>query len=545
MACLGGCLGASLATAVHGQTVETPAAIERTIPQRTTPAVAAPAPTIVSTPPVPEQEAVIGGSFVLGAVHIEGARALSPDILAQAYDPYLATRVDNAVLVRIAADITRRYRDAGYLLSRATVPPQSVASGIVLIEVTEGYIGDIEIEGAGDSRSAVLEVAAGLRDPAPLRAERLERVLGLIRDMPGVAISDARLQRATDDPARHILTIAVVGDRTDGLLFTDNRGPEPDARVRLYGSAGAASVLLAGDELRTDLFAMPGEDYRFFYGQTTYSLPLGHDGLRLGMQMSAGDQYQNLAPGKIDGTSRDIAAQLTYPLVRSRAFSVSAKLAINDWHSTSRLAGDLFQRDDLTVARIGLLAWSETATRFLAEMTLARGLGVDGTTRVGDPLSSNPRGGARFTKVSISAEAAVPLSPRWAARFAFAGQVSSAPLLSVEELALGGARIGRAYDFNSLTGDEGFGGSLELAHTFGDVIRHVRRLELFGFVDGGAVYQANMTPSPLSGNTLASVGGGSRFGIENVNLSIELGIPLNELANSRAIRGFLSLSRKF
>ena len=77
-----------------------------------------------------ETGARVAGTFVLGAVNIEGATVFSSDELAKTFDPYLASIVGQAELDKIASDITDHYRNAGYILSYATVPEQSVASGI-------------------------------------------------------------------------------------------------------------------------------------------------------------------------------------------------------------------------------------------------------------------------------------------------------------------------------------------------------------------------------------------------------------------------------
>ena len=130
-------------SAAHAQT--RPGSLERTVPKfEALPTRNQPR---VETPIVPAQSEVsIAGTFVLSAVNIEGATVFNSSQLAQAFEPYLASQVGQAELNKIVAAISERYRREGYLLSYATLPAQSVQSGIVRIRVVEGYIDQVRLK---------------------------------------------------------------------------------------------------------------------------------------------------------------------------------------------------------------------------------------------------------------------------------------------------------------------------------------------------------------------------------------------------------------
>ena len=125
------------------------------------------------------------GTFTLAAVNIDGATVFSQAQLSRYFEPYLATEVDGVRLSEIADAITGRYRQAGYLLSYATIPTQSVEAGMVRLNVVEGRIDRVSVQGGGSVEGAIEAVAAPLANGAPLKASQLERVIGLIRDFPG------------------------------------------------------------------------------------------------------------------------------------------------------------------------------------------------------------------------------------------------------------------------------------------------------------------------------------------------------------------------
>ena len=483
------------------------------------------------------------GRFTLGAVHIERATVFSQAELSEDFEPYLATEVDQSKLNEIAARITDRYRKKGYLLSYAIVPPQSVRAGIVRIVVLEGLVSAIQVEGAGLGKAAVEATATPLLKDVPLRAATLERAIGLIRDMPGFTVVDVRLARSDRDAARHSLKIIVARSPVRALAYSDNRGIDTAGRMRFYSSASFSSLATTADEIRFDLFTIPGNHLRYVYGQVVAGMPIGRDGLRFAVAASAGDLHQRTS-NRIDGQSRNLSAQLSYPVLRSRALTMVGKVSLNDWRGVGDLDQARNQRDRLRVARIGFDLSNESKTRLNGEFALSRGLGFDAMTRVGDPLASRPDASGRFTKAAFMVQVVRPVSEKATLQLAMAGQYSDRPLLSVEEFALGGSRFGRAFDFNELTGDRGIAAGIEGAYRFGNLKHGPQRIELFGYVDGGRVFQAGSPPGS-QGRSLMSVGVGNRFTIAGISFSVEAGVPLKFHGKSKSMRGFFSAYRAF
>ena len=518
-------------------------AIERTIPKQQ-PATRV-APTISAPTPIVPAGSAVTGRFILGAVHIEGATAFSQAELSPLFEPYLATEVDESTLNEIAARITDRYRKAGYLLSYAMVPAQDVRAGIVRIAVVEGLVDTIRIEGAGNGLSTVEAIAAPLLKDVPLRDRTLERAIGLVRDLPGFTVVDASLTRSDADARRHALKIVVARDPIRALAYTDNRVTDENGRIRLYSSASLASLAMTGDDLRVDLFAIPGNHYRYVYGQLAASVPLGHDGLRFAASASAGKQDQRISGHDFDDSSTNFAALLSYPVLRSRALTMVAKVSINDWRSTGETGGTRIQRDRLRVARIGVDLSNESRTRLSGEFSLSRGLGFDGMTEKGDLLASRPDASGRFTKAAFTLQLTQPISEKFTLQALMAGQYSDRPVLSVEEFALGGNRLGRAFDFNAITGDRGLGGGVELAYRLGDLKRGPQGIQVFGFADGGAAFQAGSPAGVRRKNSLMSAGLGSRFTLAGVAISFEAGVPIEYQGKNKSVRAFLSAYRAF
>ena len=204
----------------------------------------------------------------------------------------------------------------------------------------------------------------------------------------------------------------------------DNRGSDSTGRMRLFSSVSMSSVAMQGDELRLDLFGMPGRRFRYLYGQLHASVPLGANGLRLALAASKGD-HQLQTDDPLDGDSTNLSAQLSYPMLRSRALTMVTKLSLNDWRSSGEEDNVLRLRDRLRVARVGVEVSNESKTRLQGEFSLSRGLGFDGMTRVGDPLASRADASGRFTKAAFNLQVARPLSDKVNLKAVLAGQYSA------------------------------------------------------------------------------------------------------------------------
>jgi hemolysin activation/secretion protein len=541
LAVLAACAGIAAPSPVFAAPPADAGAIERTIPSQGQQRMLAPALSL-PTREIPGKSAD-NRRFTLGAVNVDGATVFSQAQLSAYFEPYLATEVDQGRLAQMAAAITARYRQTGYLLSYAMVPRQDVEAGMVRLSVVEGRIGDVKVQGADTAQAAAIESIAGpLVKGGPLKSAELERAIGLIRDFPGLNVTDIALMRSDIEGGLYTLKISVAPDRIRAFTYADNRGTGSIGRSRVYNSLAISSLALPGDELRVDLFAMPGGHSSYLYGQASAAVPLGRSGMRFQISASRGDQYLR-EDERFDGQSDNVSTQLSYPFLRSRALTMIGKASLTDWRSVGSQSGNRQLRDRLRVARLGIEFSNEGKTRFQGELLLSRGLGFGGMTRVGDPLASRPDASGRFTKATLNVQASRALSDRITVRATGTAQYSNRPLLSAEEFALGGNRVGRAYRFNARTGDRGAGGGLELGYRLGKTDASRASTELFGFADGGVAVDLKSAIAPRQSRSLGSAGVGTRFSIAGITASVEAGVPLNGAHHSPRL--FASVFRSF
>lgn len=485
-----------------------------------------------ATPPVPQvvPRSTPDERLVLAGVVIDGATVFAAADFAPLYEPLLGRTVDRNEIGRLVEAITAKYREAGYILSRAYAPAQDAALGLLRIEVLEGYVDRVAFEGEpGGGRAQLEAYAERIRAERPLTLATLERYLLLISDLPGMSVRSGIAPVDPLSPA-HELLLRIARDPAEGYLALDNHSTRTIGPNILQAAARLNSPLGLNESLTLRTFTVPESTEELRFGQVRAQLPVGTDGATVAVdlwrsQIEAGGQ---LEPFDVESMEKRAALELAYPWLRSRALSlyVNAQFEYRDTEQDA-LGFPLFD-DEIRSLRLGIFAyvadgWGGATT---VTATVSQGLDVLSASRPGDPLLSRFDGDPQYTKLSAELireqEVAGPLS----AQIALAGQMTGDRMLSSEEFRLGGGLYGRAYDPSELVGDEGAAAAIELRYDLASPIDAVSGLQLFGFYDVGAVWDdiAGLGTQRFS---LASAGFGVRFTLlEQLAVTLEVANPL-------------------
>ncbi|HAD24838.1 MAG TPA: hypothetical protein DCF61_03785, partial [Alphaproteobacteria bacterium] len=85
--------------------------------------------------------------FELNEIKLIGNTVFDAGTLSQFYQQYLGQQISLGTLYEISKAIAKHYRNNGYVLTRAMPPAQRVENGVVAIEIVEGFIATVELEG--------------------------------------------------------------------------------------------------------------------------------------------------------------------------------------------------------------------------------------------------------------------------------------------------------------------------------------------------------------------------------------------------------------
>lgn len=487
---------------------------------------------------------------VLAAVIIEGARTLAPAALAPIYEPFLAQVVTMDDIAAIAERVTQAYRDEGYFLTRAFIPQQSIATGVIRVKVLEGAIVETAVEGSDHRRALVQEHLGRIRAEDPSELGTMERSILLIGDIPGLSVKDARLEEIERASGRFKLTLDLTRDSFSLFSSIDNRG-DPDAgRSEIWTSGSVFGLGPVIDRMQVGVFTVPEAPEELVYGEIKLARLIGSHGLELEARLSGSES----APGPdgnetlgTDSESLRATVTMSVPVYRRRDTSYWGRFQLDARLVEDSQDGTPILTDHLRVGRAAI----QGSTGVLGGTTWSRLEVSAGTTAFGGSSEGFDRSRAdadsSFAKVNLEASHYRDLSETVAVYGYFSGQFADDALLSSEEFGIGGLQIGRGYDYSEISGDDGLGGLLELRYGRSMDATLLESYQVYGFVDAGIVW--NRGPFEDERDTLASTGFGLRLSMpRNLNLELEAARPLTRPVNGEGSRpwlGFVTLSVAF
>jgi hemolysin activation/secretion protein len=455
--------------------------------------------------------------FQLRDIKVTGATVFSPEDLRALYEPLIGTEVSLGDILNIADEIEAKYRARGYIITRAYVPPQRVGDGVFTINVVEGYVNGLAVEG-GDAgvRDLITSYASPVLGSKPLQLQPMERGLLLSNDLPGVTASGL-LRPSPDQPGASDLAINVTEQPITGGLNFDNRGSKFTGQWTIGGDVEWNSPLHDGDQLGLNVQSSPEPQQRI-QGSARYQHPIGTDGLT----GSGSITISRGAPAGIPGAdlttdSMAYGPRLSYPVIRSReqSFYLDGGFTVQD-ATVNVLDGQVFSHDKWRVAD---LAATYTQSGFWngnssATFDVAQGLTILGATGDGSPELSRPGAKTDFTKVTGNLRRIQVLTGPVTLALNAQGQYAFAPLVVGEQITFGGYQIGRGYDPSALSGDHGLGGSAELRYDAHFDEYFVPTAQPYLFFDSAKIW-----------DRVANSGGG--LAVASTGLGVRLTLPHN------------------
>ncbi|AGH98744.1 ShlB/FhaC/HecB family hemolysin secretion/activation protein [Micavibrio aeruginosavorus] len=515
----------------------------------------------------PQAQAAPAGAenitFTLNNLQLDGVTAYKESDLRSVYAGSVGQTISLADLYGIAAALTNKYRNDGYILTQVIVPPQTIEGGNVRLQVVEGYLYSVNValeEGAPAETEAAMALIRGYANRIPagyaLNIADLERYLLFINDLPGVSARGVLSPNAANVGAAD-LNILVQRDPFEAVLGVDNYGTKYLGAIQFSG-AGALNSMLGNNERLTAQAVLapdPGQPMELAYFAAGYSQPIGTRGLRLDFDAS----YTATEPGytldefDVKGNARFLGIELNYPVIRSRNTNLYTMFSFDMRDVDTRNNIEDTRTDNIRALRTGMrlekLDRVFGAGLNVLDLELAHGLDILGASSKNDPNKSRPDGDPRFTKLNVEVQRLQRLANQWNLLLAARGQLSNGPLLSSEEFGVGGMGYGRGYDPSEIIGDEGIAGKIEVQWNLPGEFGITNSHQLYGFYDAGRVWNDDPTNAKDKANTATSAGVGVRAKIgSSTNIDMTVAVPLDrsvQTMKDQDPRFFMSVSKNF
>ena len=461
------------------------------------------------------------GSITIGAIDVNTGLDIPAEILARSYEPFIGQPATQETLRELASAVSTAARNRGYIFASAQIPPQSVRIGVVQVLVDPGSIDEVRIVGSQNKK--LRKILNLLRSDAAV-ANIVERQLLLAGDLPGITLLNSNYQR---ENGKGVLIVSVREDQAKGRATVDNYGPETLGPIRMRLDLDVTGLLTDSDVLTTNVISSVLQPKELTYINSRYAITLGDGGTVIGISGAAGRTRSggNLRGFNFTGRNRYASIFASQALKRSNDLNLwlNAELAYLEVQQSQN--GFLFQDDRIATAAVNFAGNYNLGTgRIYAGIGVTQGLGILGASRIGDPLNSRDDASGQFTKANFWINSVFGLGNGFGMRLAGNAQIASRPLLSANEIAIGGPYYGRGYDFSERFGDEGVLGLAELRKEFSDITDWLDWFQVYAFVDGGHVSNIG---TGFGGGSLASTGGGIRSQIGRFDVGIEAAAPIN------------------
>ncbi len=472
----------------------------------------------------------------------KGNTLVSDAQLENVVKPWINTEVTFGGLKDVTAAIQDYYAKLNRIAS-ATVPPQEVQDGIVLIAIHEGKLGSVIVVPANPHASLRVspEMARRYFITEPdgtqfIDTKSLERSVLLLNDLPGVMAAGVFEPGANFEESDFRVKLS-DGPIFGGQVAISNYGAASTGAGQAIASISLNDPSGFGDQATLDAIQSMGSTY----GQLGYSVPVGHDGLRVGVQGSY-LTYQTLASWNSDqtqGSANTIGANATYALVREQGNIMNLRVGIDDRTYSNNQSGTNISQYQITAFSVGVNGnFFDTANSVVnyGLTGVSGNLNIINLTQAGQDFSGPGTAGA-YLKLSFNASRNQELSflPNTTWLLSAYGQFANKNLNSSEQIYMGGPYAIRAYPVAQGGGSQGAIVSTELQHRLDE------NWQLGGFVDVGWVQQFVQTYPAWQGLTnasnsyqLAAAGLTLKYTYERwlVNAALALRVGENPLYNS-------------
>jgi hemolysin activation/secretion protein len=504
----------------------------------------------VPAPPEGDVQKELGQVRVfVNAIQVTGNTVFPDSEIKAVTTPYENRTLTTEDLERLRLALTLLYINNGYITSGAVIPDQDVKDGVIQIQIIEGALSRIDVEGNNWFRRSYLGDRLMLGAGPPLKIEPLQERLQLLQRDPRIERINADL-RPGDQRGESILTVKVREARPWKVWLDFNNYQTP-----IVG-AERGLITLAHQNVTGH-----GDPFSITYGgsrgvhpiiDTSYTLPLNRydttftASYRRNEFVVVSDQFRAL---DLNSESEIFSFTLRHPIYRSLtdelAVAITGEHLYNKITSAFDLPGQPFRfipgSSDTGVSAVSALRFIQeyqhrTASSVIAlRSRVSVGIDVlgatinsrDATTAGGEPLPSG-----RFVSWLGQAQAVKRLDylGGWQILGRLDLQLSNNRLFPLEQIPVGGRFSVRGYRENTLVRDNGFLASLESRIPLLKFAGGEDMLQFAQFVDlGRAWLSRTSTPAP---ETLASVGLGMRWNVlprDRARFELYWGVPLNHV----------------
>lgn len=494
----------------------------------------APSPQLEPRPTPTEPVAAIEAKIKVKKVEVLGSTVFSAEELTKVFAPFVGKEVTFEQLLEIRTAVTDLYTRNGYTTSGAFLPPQDVSDGSIKIQVVEGELERIEVQGLNRLQKSYVRSRIAAAAKIPINIRRLESALQLLQLDPLFSRVQAELTAGTVPESNILILNLKEAPPLSAALIVDNHDSPSVGSTRGTAVLSHNNLLGLGDRALAEVAIAEGvEDYNI-----SYALPVNARNGTLNFRYENGNSRiieQPFAPLDINGETQTYSLGFRQPLIRTPTTEFALSLSGDLRRSQTYILDD--EPFSFTIgpekgeSRVSAIRFSQDWVNRSANRVLAArsqfSLGLD----IFDATVNDTGTDGRFFSWLGQFQWVQALNERKDATLiaSTAAQLTGDSLLPLEQFSIGGVDTVRGYRANQRVGDSGIFGSVEVRLPLIRDSDGFGLLQIAPFLDAGTIWNNN-SDAIASSNTLVSIGLGLHWQNSRLSARLDWGIPLVPVA---------------
>lgn len=511
----------SLVLACHAAAAqETPGTVGETLkppPELKQPA---PPPVVQPPPPAPPPNAA-ATRITVQRFDFTGNTLYDSATLSGLIAAYLNHPVTLLDLYAAADKVTAFYIRHGYTLASVTIPAQRVSGGVVRLQVFEGRIGKVAVEGNRFYSSAHIgKYLQPLRPGEVYRGDTLETGMLRLNALPG--LSAKAVVRPGEQFGTSDIAVKAEEKRWAGSAVMDNYGRQNIGATRYSASLTVNDPFGVEDQI--SLTGLTSEAGLLTYGYAQYSRALDFTGLRATLSYGHA-QFEVGGPfAGVEGHNYIGRATFDKPLVQTRTDTLGLSFGASTTDANTDLQGLPLSGTSLRLGELG--GFFNHVYPDLAVTQATAGLSTNFHKTTQHELAQPDRKDDQRLRLELDVQHLQPLIGRLQGLVRVNGAYSPDPLVDTQQFSLGGPYSVRGYPASEVRGDRGLLSQIALQYPFNpgpvSVLGRV-------YFDSGIVFHENPPPGTRKHESLASPGLGAdvRF-LRYFNLRLDVAFPISD-----------------
>ncbi|HSA80098.1 MAG TPA: ShlB/FhaC/HecB family hemolysin secretion/activation protein [Geminicoccaceae bacterium] len=490
----------------------------------------------VAPPPAREPPLSAAVRVLVNEIRLTGNTVFGDAELAPIIAPYVGREITTEELLDLRDALTAYYVERGYVNSGAVIPDQEVVEGVIEVQIVEGELADIVVNGLTSLKPEFVIERIRLGAGPPLNVNQLRERIQLLLLDPAIDRINARLGPGLGRGEGRLEVDIVEAPRYQPQVrFANDRSPAVGAE-EIEVSASFGNIFGRSDPLRILLAVSKG----LIEGSFDYSVPLTARDLRFfisGDVTHAKVVEDPFSEIDVESTSSSLQAGLSWPVIKTLDDEVRLEALLEREATTTSLLGRRFSfsegvddgRTKITALRL-VQQWQRRSQDQVIALRSTESIGLDlpDTTK----NSGNLPDGQFFAWLGQAQFARRLFGSDWQLVLRGDVQLSADPLLPIERIAIGGIDTVRGYRENQLVVDSGWITSAELRVPLGRLAvpglstdPDDGALQLVPFVDAGGGWNVD-APDPED-NVLYAAGAGLRWQLnQRIDARVDYAPPL-------------------